>query len=121
MSNIKKANIKSKLEYNTKEKAEVDNDDEYFDSKIDIPKSSYSNSNDISKINSSFFSSVDCDKNKKNLSNNIEKPKINFENENDSVINGGSSYLKKGSNYSSERYIIDELAKVEKFSAENEK
>ena len=121
MSNYKKANIKTKLESDTKEKADVDNDDEYFNSKIDIPKSSYSNSNDISKINSSFFSSVDSDKHRKNFSHNLEKSKINFGNDNESNINRESSDFKRGSNFSSERYIIDELSKVERISAENEK
>ena len=66
----------SKLELNSKGKAEVENEDEYFSNKIEIPKSSYPNSNDISKINSSLFSPVESEENKKNLSIQFEKCKI---------------------------------------------
>lgn len=121
MSNIKSVFKKSKLEFNSKEKAEVENEDEYFSNKIEIPKSSYPNSNDISKINSSLFSPVESEENKKNLSIQFEKCKINLDNEIYSNINPDSLNLNRRSNLSFERYVIDEIVKAEKFSAENEK
>ena len=129
MSNVKKSNKKSEAENDgVKEKAEIDNE-ELFENKIVFPRSSNSNSNDISKLNSSFFSSVDSDKKNKNISdyknsgNQKEKNKINMinlGNEIDSIINGENSEDKRESNFSSEKVLFDEINKAEKLSAENE-
>jgi len=126
MSNVNKEDKKPKLESKEKEKTDIENVEEHFQNEIDLPKSSYSNPNDISKINSSFCSSIDSDKDKnKNMNNKsndkIEKNKINSVIGIDSIINEENYEQKRGSKFSSVKYILDEFAKAERFSVDNEK
>ena len=81
-----------------------------IENKIKFPRSSNSNSNDISKLNSSFLSSIDSDKRNKN-SIQREKPNIN---EIESILNEENSEERKGSNSFYDKCLFDEINKAKK-------
>lgn len=120
MSNVKKSNKNKNLEIVSKDKSNVECSDECFENKIEVPKSSNSNSNDISKINSSFFSSDDSQLNENKINFHKENRDLNIENV-DSIVNEENSLNKKGSNLSSEKFFFDKFFEAEKLSGENNK
>ena len=103
------------------ENAEVCKDDQ-MENKIKFPRSSCnSNSNDISKLNSSFLCSIDSDKRNK-ISIRKDKQGINMmnqSNEIDSISNGENSEDKKNSNSFYDKIIFDEINKAEKLNGLN--
>ena len=99
-----------------KENSEICKDD-ITENKIKFPRSSNSNSNDISKLNSSFLSSIDSDKRNK-ISIRKDKQEINMINlghEIDSISNGENSEDKKGNSFY-DKVIFDEINKAEKLN-----
>ena len=99
------------------ENAQIPKNDQ-TENKINFPRSSNSNSNNISKLNSSFLASYDSDKNNKI---SIRKDKqginmINLGNEIDSISNGENSEDKKGTNSFYDKVIFDEINKAEKLN-----
>jgi len=110
---------KDKPEKPEKENAEIGKED-LMENKIKCPRSSNSNSNDISKLNSSFLSSIDLDKRNKN---SIQKDKnvnmIHLGNEIDSISNGENSEERKGTNSFYDKDLFDEINRPEKLNGQN--
>jgi hypothetical protein len=89
--------------------------DNQMQNQINYPRSSNSNSNDISKLNSSFLSSIDLSKRTKN---SIQKDKnvniIHLGNEIESISNEEISEERKGSNSFYDRGFFYEINRIER-------
>jgi len=131
MSNTNNLDEKPKNNKKFKEEGlEIPNEDNKMDQNINIPKVLGSNSNDISKLNSSFISSKNLDlaskansdpksfKNNKCLQNsNI----LDFDDEIEYIIQLGKEDEKRESNFFSEKALFDEINYADKESSKNEK
>ncbi len=112
------------------EDLEIPNENTRFKNNINIPKSSGSNSNDISKLNMSYLSSKNIDiESKANSDKKNLRSKINLENsdilyldhEIEYIINKDREDVKRESNFFSEKALFDEINNVERDSNNNEK
>ncbi len=134
MSKTSSLDEKTKIKINTREATDENTPDESkrHDGKINIPKVSVSQSNDISRLNCSFVSSNPVNiASKINSETKINKKKISFENSN--ILNFESEIEynikrdsriddKRESNLFSEKALFDEINNAERdLFGENEK
>jgi hypothetical protein len=118
MAKAKKENFERKIKKDfliLKLKSQAENLDDYSENKIEIPRSSFSNSNNISKINTSFPSKISINQNNETK---IEKNKINFSCDIESIKNLEGNF---DSSFYFGKSLLEEYNHIQKIFNENEK